>query len=258
MKALISILFLLITNTSFAEDTRYYDVEVIVFENLSENAKNAENWPLQVNLALPEKTVQLGQPVLSEWLPEGQNIDLTSSYIELDASTFQLTRESEKLSESKSQRVILHTAWRQPGLDKNLALPVHFKREIPVMPKTELISEANSTSSEYEEDSAEARPSILEGLLRVTLARYLHLEAELTYQEKLPEVVNSNNPFSELDFESERSKIEKQGIIHLKQDRRRIRSNELHYLDHPVLGMLVRITPYEKPEEVDTEKTQKP
>ena len=32
---------------------------------------------------------------------------------------------------------------------------------------------------------------------------------------------------------------------------RRMRSNELHYIDHPLFGLLVRITPYEtaKPEE---------
>ncbi|MDH5660673.1 MAG: peptidoglycan binding protein CsiV, partial [Gammaproteobacteria bacterium] len=77
MKALISILFLIMANISFAEDMRYYDVEIIIIENLTENAKNAENWPLQVNLTPPEKTVQLGQPVLSEWLP--QDIDLKLS-----------------------------------------------------------------------------------------------------------------------------------------------------------------------------------
>ena len=36
----------------------------------------------------------------------------------------------------------------------------------------------------------------------------------------------------------------------IKQKRRRIRSNELHYIDHPVLGILLRITPYEKPEDI--------
>jgi hypothetical protein len=34
-------------------------------------------------------------------------------------------------------------------------------------------------------------------------------------------------------------------VYHLKQTRRRMRSRELHYLDNPVLGMLVLITPYE-------------
>ena len=244
-------------NISFAEDMRYYDVEIIIIENLSENAKNAENWPLQVNLTPPEKTVQLGQPVLSEWLP--QDVDLKSSYIELAASTYQLTSEVKKISESKTQRVIFHTAWRQPGLDKHQALPVHFKREIPAAPVIEDTANPlqDKELSSLEDIKNESRPIILEGLLRVTLARYLHLEAELTYRDKLPEIVNNENPFSVLDTESERNKIEKQGVIHLKQKRRRIRSNELHYIDHPALGILIRITPYKSPEDIANELSAK-
>jgi hypothetical protein len=244
-------------NISFAEDIRYYDVEIIIIENLSENAKNAENWPLQVNLTPPEKTVQLGQPVLSEWLP--QDIDLKSSYIELASSAYQLTSEVKKISESKTQRVIFHTAWRQPGLDKHQALPVYFKREIPAAPVIEETAnpEQDKELSSLEDIKNESRPIILEGLLRVTLARYLHLEAELTYQDKRPEIVNSENPFSVLDTESERNKIENQGVIHLKQHRRRIRSNELHYIDHPALGILIRITPYKSPEDIANELSVK-
>ncbi len=235
-------------NISFAEGMRYYDVEVIVIENLSEEQKNSENWPLQVNLTLPEKTVQLGEPVPREWLPE--EVDLKSSYKVLSPKVYQLKKEVEKIAKSKTQRVIFHTAWRQPGLDKNQALPVYFKREIPAVPH---VKDKSSSSLSDEMSSApdtEATSSILEGLLRVTLARYLHLEAELIYRDTPPAIVKSDNPFSILDNENKRNKIKKQGVIHLKQKRRRIRSNELHYIDHPVLGILIRITPYEKPEEL--------
>ena len=229
---------------------RYYDVEIIVIENMSDEEKNSENWPLQVNLVKDVKMVELGQPVLSEWLPE--SVDLSESYKELKASQYQLISEVEKLSESKTHRVIFHAAWRQPGLDKDLSLPVHFKREIPAAP---VIVDEKSPESNPEQTTTpkvQATPSVLEGILRVTLARYLHLEAELTYQDKLPEVIKTDNPFSILDNENKIETIKKQGVIHVKQERRRIRSNETHYLDHPVLGILVRMTPYEKPEEVNT------
>ena len=237
-------------NISFAEDMRYYDVEIVIIENLSETAKNSENWPLQVNLVPDEKTVELGQPQpkLSKWLPA--DVDLKESYKILDSKTYQLTDKVEKISESKTKRVIFHTAWRQPGLDKHKALPIYFKREVPAAPPV-----SNESSSE-EEQQADTTPSVLDGILRVTLARYLHLEAELSYRKKLPKITDSDNPFSVLDNENVRGDIEKQAIIHLKQDRRRMRSSELHYLDHPVLGILIQITPYEKPEEI-TEKTTK-
>lgn len=250
MKALISILFFVLANISFADDMRYYDVEVIIFENTSTKAKNAEIWPLQVNLPQPEKIIQLGQPFTSGWLPK--EVDLKSSYKLLDASTYQLTNEVENLSKSKTQRIIYHTAWRQPGLDKNQALPIYFKHEVPVAPVIEdedntiPVTDETVTTESVEADTT---PFILEGILRVTLARYLHLEAELTYSKKIPEVLDSENPFAVLDNETARDQIQKKGVIHLKQKRRRIRSTELHYIDHPVLGILIRITQYEKPEE---------
>ena len=263
MKVLISILFFIIANNSFAEDMRYYDIEVVVIENFTDEAKNSEIWPLQVNLIQPEKTVQLGEPFIHDWLPKG--VDLRSSYKVLGEKSYQLTKEVEKISKSKTQRVIFHTAWRQPGLDKNQALPIHFKREILPAPVMEdvaknAVKDENNLTQNIEAissfDDTENKPSpssILEGVLRVTLARYLHLEAELTYQNKIPEITDSDNPFSVLDNENERNEIQKQGVIHLKQKRRRIRSNELHYVDHPVLGILIHITPYKKAEEVASE-----
>lgn len=252
MKVLLTILFFIHLNTSFANDMRYYDIEIVIIENLTTDARNKENWPLEVNLNQAEKTVQLGEPVNSEWLP--QDVDLKSSYTVLKSSEYQLSDYIEKISESKKQRVIFHTAWRQPGLDKNQALPVYFKREIsapPVINDEVINMQNNEESPSYSESDQEpvSTPSILEGILRVTLARYLHLEAELTLRNKLPEITKSDNPFTILDNEKERMDLKKSGVIHLKQKRRRIRSTELHYLDHPVLSMLVRMTPYEKPED---------
>ena len=217
---------------------------------MTDEQKNSENWPLQVNLTQAEKTVQLGQPVLSEWLPKG--VDLKSSYKVLKPQNYQLTEQVKKISESKTQRVIFHTAWRQPGLDKNQALPIYFKHEVAAPPVIE-DEEGNETVQDGEMGSAQktnTSPSILEGILRVTLSRYLHLEAELTFRNKAPDIVKNDNPFSELDNEKVRSEIQKLGVIHLKQKRRRIRSNELHYIDHPVLGILINITRYEKQEDM--------
>ncbi|MFK5913098.1 MAG: CsiV family protein [Woeseiaceae bacterium] len=254
MKTFISIMLLLVVaNLSFADDFRYYDVEIIVTENLGDTGRNAENWPLQVNLVQEEKTVELGQPVTAEWLPD--DVNLKASYKLLNSSHYHLNDLVEKITESKTKRVILHTAWRQPGLDKKTSLPIHFKYLVPAAPVID--DETNPNIINQREEEAETAtlpiqnsPSILEGILRVTLARYLHLESELTLQSQLPELIKTDNPFEDLDNENIRSELEKQGVIHFKQKRHRIRSNELHYLDHPVLGILIKITKYELPEKV--------
>ncbi len=243
MKALIGTLLLLLSFHLQAEqEMRYYDVEVVIFENLDPQAKQAENWPLQVNMELPEKTIELGQPVISSWLPA--EADKRLSYRLLPASQFRLKEEVDKLTESEKYRMIFHTAWRQPGLDKNTSLPVHFKRTIPPAPPLQQTPDTESDyASEAEASTEDNTPYELEGLLRVTLARYLRLEGEMTYKKKPLEVSDTENPFAVLDNEDQLQA--KQGVIHFKQVRRRIRSKELHYLDHPVLGVLLKITPYQ-------------
>ncbi|PKM22251.1 MAG: hypothetical protein CVV10_05210, partial [Gammaproteobacteria bacterium HGW-Gammaproteobacteria-14] len=68
----------------------------------------------------------------------------------------------------------------------------------------------------------------LQGALRFHLSRFLHIEPLLWY--------------SDVSSENQRFwvKIDQQ---------RRMRSDELHYLDHPLFGLLVRITPWQHPEQ---------
>jgi|GEM_PF-2525109 len=68
--------------------------------------------------------------------------------------------------------------------------------------------------------------SQLKGLFHLYVSRYLHSTIELQY---LPKNANSHSE-----------------IISLTQ-KRRMRSKEVHYLDHPLVGALIRILPYEHP-----------
>ena len=246
MKALLSALFFLFMSTSFAEDLRYYDVEIVVIENQSEDAKKSEHWPLEVTIKKPVNSVTLGEPPLVEWLP--LDVDLAESFKILTPEDYQLTAEVDKISASRSQRVIFHTAWRQPGLDKKIAMPVYFKYEVtdtPLIPKiADMPLIHTEITDAYKPDDMPV-PAVLEGIFRVTLSRYLHLESELSY--RIPPIVITE---TETEFTDEimPDEAEKQGVIYLKQKRNRIRSNELHYIDHPVISLLVKMTPYIKPE----------
>jgi hypothetical protein len=241
LKVLLSALFFLFIHSSYAEEIRYYDVEIVVIENQSEQAKNAEYWPLEVNFSKPVNTITLGEQPLSEWLPI--DVDLTQSFKVLSKNEFQLNAEVEKLSNSRTQRVLFHTAWRQPGLDKKVAMPVYFKHE--VSDKALAATEAVTTTTD--EPQSASPPAILEGMFKVTLARYLHLEAELSYRPKPVLVAATENSVSGVGDLNYPATGEIPGVIHFIQERSRIRSSELHYLDHPVLGVLLQITPYIKP-----------
>ena len=269
MKVLLSALFFLFVSisNSFAEELRYYDVEIIVIQNQSPEAKASEHWPLEVNINKPVNTVELGMQPATEWLPI--DADYSISFNELQPEEYQLNAEIEKIAQSSSQRVIFHRAWRQPGLDDKIAMPVYFKQKVSELPLDahSNIQPTNGSESTHLNsnmldsqmlDTAplESYSSTLEGIFRVTLSRYLHLEAELIYREKLPavtetEYLENNESFFNETINSNATD-NKQGVIYLKQTRNRMKSNELHYIDHPVLGILVKITPYIKPEVDET------
>jgi hypothetical protein len=71
--------------------------------------------------------------------------------------------------------------------------------------------------------SGKTKTGTLTGTARVHVKRYLHLNLDL-----LLETTNGPAP----------------GIFRM-QVHRRMRSNKLHYIDHPIMGALVRITPVE-------------
>jgi len=71
-----------------------------------------------------------------------------------------------------------------------------------------------------------ATPGELEGAIRFTLSRYLHLDVNMLFQDT---VTDPARP-----------------VLYQLHELRRIKSQETHYFDHPRLGVLVRVTPLEK------------
>lgn len=55
------------------------------------------------------------------------------------------------------------------------------------------------------------------------------------------------------DFEQRYFRAERTATM---RQNRRMRSNELHYIDHPLMGLLIKIMPYEPPPEPDEDPTE--
>ena len=100
---------------------------------------------------------------------------------------------------------------------------VHLGWRQPGLAKTEALPVRVAGSSSAAPDASRVR-----GTLRLYRSRYLHLEADLVYTRPNADVVSLTTRFS-------------------LQESRRMRSGELHYLDHPLFGVLVRATPYQAP-----------
>jgi len=134
-------------------------------------------------------------------------------FTELAADLYTIENISRALGSSGRYSVLFHRAWRQLAYDKEhaVAYPIHSLAE-------------------------NGRDSV-EGIIKLVRERFLHLDVDvqLMSASEGTEVLYSDSPDSQPAFE----------LI----ETRRIKSNVLHYFDHPRFGMIAKVTPYIPPEE---------
>jgi len=224
---LASLLILLAVQAARADETRYYDIEVIIFESKDASSRQSELWKTDIQRAAPPIAVELGQPYPGP-LPAGFNSKLT--FKPLSKSNFRLAQENKLLQASDRYRILYHNAWRQPGMDAKTALPVHIKQSFvqDMVPATTVPAYAQQTRAE------------LDGYIRIILSRYLHAEVDLMYTTGLP----ASSAYTAYPGTAPQQDIVPP-VVYRLQESRRMRSTEVHYLDHPVLGVIVLVTPYE-------------
>lgn len=124
-------------------------------------------------------------------------------------TTFVLTRQAARLDRSGRYRVLLHGAWIAPVPDRDSPLPM-------------LIQTGDKSGDRWR----------IEGTIAVTVARYLHTDVVLRYRVDSPAPNDATAP---------------PGYLEMREDRR-LRSGELHYLDHPRFGVLLQIDPVTVPD----------
>jgi len=245
------------------DEIRFYDVEVVIFKN--------NLGPRGQEYILPNSSPRI----------DGEFLDLSSSasieaarekyYEIIPIEEMRLIETVLKIVNSTRYSLLAHVAWRQPGVEKDQALPIWIKGgrifgeeftsidnqiDIELLAKTEYLGSENASDfstiespdtqdSEYESDTSLYE---LEGKITIGLSRYLHTYADLVLRKPRLTI----DPSIEVP-ELEQSVIENlpdTRILnnHSLKERRRMRSNKLHYLDNPEFSMLILITPYEAPE----------
>ncbi len=186
--------------------------------------------------------------------PEAADLDREPYYL-LPKELRALNEQAQELKWSRQHRVLFHQAWRQPIVDKAEA--------------TSIIINAGDIYGTHSE---------LEGTLSISVSRYLHLKTNLWFSEfahnygqdrgewpELP-VRPSQQEYSLTQFEEniespwdrvqplndEYDKILDRPFvpeqITLIKQKRRMRSKEVHYIDHPKVGIVILLDPYEVPE----------
>jgi len=262
------------------EDTRWYDVEVILFVQKSQNYRDSEVWPVDYTLPDIANARELTR------LPEGSTPpEKPTAFRELLPDELQLTEDAERVDKASDLELLTHFGWRQPGLPEDKAVGI---RVIIPANESETTTEKNATpeTAEVAMGDAQQAPPRMEGTLKLILSRYLHIEADLLYREplesdeitQLEQAAQSSGPDmtqaqdqdaplgtqlpaqqQDLFMLAEQSSVDEQKPlyhVYRMQQSRRMRSGELHYIDHPVFGLAVRVTQYEPPTDEEETKQQ--
>ena len=226
-------LLLICTSIAYAEEgiikkPLEYDVEIIIFEDANARYINSEDWPQEA--IVTEAASETDKPSVNRNKLSTNDIGETSYK---DVKPEILKTEYKRINYSKEYNVLFYGSWRQTGLDDKKA----FEIDIEELKNTHKKSSKNTITGNF----------------KLVLARYLHIYSEMEYQRNLA------NASVEKAITSSESTIEN---ITLKNENypmkihRRMRSKELHYIDHPLVGVLIQINPVKVSEEETAEKSE--
>lgn len=236
-----------ISLSSLAAD-REFQIDLIVFANNNSNAAFSESWPDNLRLRYPNNWVQLPGS-------GGKNNTLTR----VDAPSPEFANVLKSMRLSSRYRTLFQGSWRQT---------LKNRRSAPAI----LIQGGDQQGEHYE----------LEGYVKVAVERYLYLDTNLwfsrfgdgkgdfylprqpyrfsgqeetepdfdtltarpedssEYQDDYQQFVEQNPQFQEKQrYGASNTPIAR---IVVMDQLRRLRSNEVHFLDHPLFGVLVMIT----------------
>ena len=186
-----------------------FQIEVLLFENLRPgSAAGATLYVPRLGNSISlsgDKAAELG-------------------YQEIEEPTM-LAEHAEQIKKSANYRLLSHISWRQPGLDNATArgirvfagrglkihLPGNYREYDKFVPVT--------ATPAFDGESREISTTTVSGTIKVRLGRFLHLDSRLVFTD-----TNARRSYR-LDHS------------------RKMRSRELHYIDNPRFGFLVRIIP---------------
>lgn len=270
-----------------ASTERWFQVELIVFAQGGSPTDGEELWRPDIELRYPNDWLELvdltqvdspapddawetvqeeeAQPANNDFWTTAEGDVASAPELSdralalLPADQLSLRNEVQRLNRNNQYRVLFHGGWHQPLLENQQGPAI-------------LITGGDLYDDHYE----------LEGSVQLSLRNYLHVDTNLWLtqfstnygQERAPWPNLPRRPNQPIDiidfmfyFDESSSGLWNQfnqnrdydalmtqpyvvENIMLLQQSRRMRSGELHYIDHPKMGVLVKLTPYEP--EVDT------
>ncbi len=262
-----AVFFCLLSAFSTPVFAAWYQVEVILFNNLEPDA-DGELW--YENPGLPGRDVSIelimetvdkmpGEIVEPRRSDSPDDMDLMP-YLALSKEYYQLDSVYRVLKLSREYRPLLHVAWQQPGLDSLNVRAIHLDNtlfdekttEEPELTWPELTEEWAPVreAPDGEGDASPADPVwdwpvytppelVYDGLIRLRSSRFLHLDVDFAYFPDVPEESGPDSPAGE----AASGALDQYSADYVRlTESRRIKLNEMHYFDHPIFGVIVQVS----------------
>ena len=188
---------------------RWFAVEIIVFADLRDEALHAEHWPQDPGEPPLRGAVELTRR------HEGEDAGALHAFRLVSRADLRLNPVLASLRRSEWYRPLLHAGWRLRGLRIEAARPARVGVHL---------DDGRAAGGGGGE-----RPGV-HGTVKVSLERYLHVDVDLLYRR----ADAGKTPAT--DAVPTRFRLTAE---------HRMRSGELHYIDHPLFGVLILIMPFD-------------
>lgn len=199
--------------------SRWYHVEVLVFRNTAPGMAGGEQWPDLPSLPDFRDAQRLlvdfpsfsDEPTIDGETQTGSSEPI--AFESLSKGEKKLGAINRALTNSGAYEVMMHVAWRQPGSQGSRPRGIYLSDRLAgpdlVLNKDEQPGLTSTSAQPY-----------VEGIVRLRVARLLHIDTDFVFYSKLPPVRLTES--------------------------RNVKLKEIHYFDHPLFGVLVQVTPYHR------------
>lgn len=255
-------------------DEQWYQLELIVFSQITPKALTSEQWTMPSPLTLSAKTIELSypapptptgemnsntadaatapatpplvttatssanpepQPTPASLMPSEtaqtpkQAVPAIEAFSALDPTHFLLNNEQQQLYTNNQYQTILHVAWQQP-FKKGQQETIHLYGGQAYNSKGDLLT--------LQPGDADAANAIwqLNGTLNIYLNRFFNIHFNLLFAQPAEQLTSL---VPDVQFQNIQNGLAYFSLLQT----RRLKTNELNYIDHPLYGVLIKIVP---------------
>ncbi len=174
-----------------------------------------------------------------------------SDFVIQSSNRLKMNAKRKRLEQHAAYTPLLHMAWKMPVSSKRRSVPIHLFSGKNYQHKFNIDGGLNTDGNSPEPVWQ------LDGLLNIYLQHYLYIKGDFQLRreglmavlqpgttEMSAEIADTEQPVvlgNLQPVDTERKQLEPHLYSYPFQQYRRVRSGEIHYFDHPLMGMLVQI-----------------